>query len=205
VLLKKQDEFLEQNDEVFANFWLWHAIEESEHRAVCFDVYEHIFGKGLLSYLHRVCVMAGTSIFFIISVAIGFNTIRFKDKILNLLQRLKGSQVKQSGWQGSAKLSALFTGVTPSMYFDYYRRSFHPFDTDCEVLIERWKVKRAVFGLAAGISEPTAVTLPTDFDAETYQRLNPDVAAAGVDPVEHYLCHGHSEGRVYRGPPHYVQ
>jgi hypothetical protein len=146
--------------------------------------------------------MAIVSIFFLVSVAIGFNTIRLRDKILNLAQRLNGSQVKPSGSRGSAKLSALFTGVTPSMYFNYYKRSFHPFDTNCEGLIERWKVKGAEVGLDAGFSDPTAVTLPTDFDAQTYQRLNPDVALAGVDPIAHYLRHGHSEGRVYREPQH---
>lgn len=33
------------------------------------------------------------------------------------------------------------------------------------------------------------------FDAATYLRLNPDVAAAGVDAWHHYVNHGHAEGR----------
>lgn len=40
--------------------------------------------------------------------------------------------------------------------------------------------------------------LPTDFDAVLYLQLNPDVAAAGQDPAEHYRRHGHREGRAYR-------
>ena len=40
--------------------------------------------------------------------------------------------------------------------------------------------------------------LPDDFEAETYLRLNPDVKAAGVDPVNHYLNHGRREGRAYK-------
>lgn len=40
--------------------------------------------------------------------------------------------------------------------------------------------------------------LPADFDAETYLKLNPDVALAQADPHEHYLKHGHNEGRRYR-------
>jgi hypothetical protein len=40
--------------------------------------------------------------------------------------------------------------------------------------------------------------LPGDFDCETYLWLNPDVAAAGLDPAEHYQCHGAREGRRYR-------
>jgi predicted metal-dependent hydrolase len=26
--------------------WLWHAVEEAEHKAVCFDVYQQVCGKG---------------------------------------------------------------------------------------------------------------------------------------------------------------
>jgi hypothetical protein len=40
--------------------------------------------------------------------------------------------------------------------------------------------------------------LPDDFDPEAYYRLNPDVAVARLDAIEHYLAHGKSEGRRYR-------
>lgn len=47
-------------------------------------------------------------------------------------------------------------------------------------------------------SPQTRAELPGDFDAAAYLRLNPDVAAAGHDPVEHYRTHGHREARPYR-------
>lgn len=40
--------------------------------------------------------------------------------------------------------------------------------------------------------------LPSDFNAEAYYRLNPDVALAQLDAGNHYLSHGRSEGRRYR-------
>ena len=40
--------------------------------------------------------------------------------------------------------------------------------------------------------------LPSDFDATTYYRLNPDVAASGADAATHYRRHGRDEGRRYR-------
>ena len=40
--------------------------------------------------------------------------------------------------------------------------------------------------------------LPTDFDPDTYYRLNPDVATAGLDAARHYAAHGRAEGRRYR-------
>jgi hypothetical protein len=39
--------------------------------------------------------------------------------------------------------------------------------------------------------------LPKDFFPDEYLDLNPDVRAAGVDPVQHYLNYGASEGRCY--------
>jgi hypothetical protein len=35
------------------------------------------------------------------------------------------------------------------------------------------------------------------FDPERYLRLNPDVAAAGVNPLEHYIQYGRAEKRLY--------
>lgn len=39
--------------------------------------------------------------------------------------------------------------------------------------------------------------LPPDFDPAAYLRKNPDLQAAGVDPVKHWLLHGRNEGRLY--------
>lgn len=52
---------------------------------------------------------------------------------------------------------------------------------------------------AAAMGEPSAPrVLPADFDPAAYLALNQDVALAAVDPGEHYLAHGWSEGRRYR-------
>lgn len=40
--------------------------------------------------------------------------------------------------------------------------------------------------------------LPDDFDKDYYLQVNPDVAAAGVDPALHYLQNGYDEGRIYK-------
>lgn len=45
-----------------------------------------------------------------------------------------------------------------------------------------------------------ANVVPSDFDADAYYRLNPDVAAANIDAAVHYTKHGRSEGRRYRLP-----
>lgn len=40
--------------------------------------------------------------------------------------------------------------------------------------------------------------VPADFDADLYLALHPDVRAAGVDPVAHYVFYGFHERRRYR-------
>lgn len=42
--------------------------------------------------------------------------------------------------------------------------------------------------------------LPDGFDPDAYLQLNPDVAAAGLDPKMHYLRHGRRERRLYTLP-----
>jgi hypothetical protein len=43
-----------------------------------------------------------------------------------------------------------------------------------------------------------AIEVPPDFDPQAYLQLNPDVAAAKIDPAAHYLRYGMREGRAYR-------
>ncbi|MBV9302128.1 MAG: phytanoyl-CoA dioxygenase family protein [Acidobacteriaceae bacterium] len=40
--------------------------------------------------------------------------------------------------------------------------------------------------------------LPPGFDPDSYLKANPDVAAAGVDPAQHWIHFGHREGRALR-------
>ena len=42
--------------------------------------------------------------------------------------------------------------------------------------------------------------LPAGFDSDVYLKLNPDLAASGIDPTTHYMLHGHQEGRTYSLP-----
>ena len=46
--------------------------------------------------------------------------------------------------------------------------------------------------------EARSALLPHDFDPALYLAANPDVAAAGADPVAHYLKFGRREGRKLR-------
>lgn len=54
-------------DEQIRRLLLWHALEESEHKAVAFDVYEAVAG----SYLLRRAVMDATTVVFVGGLIIG--------------------------------------------------------------------------------------------------------------------------------------
>ncbi|MEI8403195.1 MAG: hypothetical protein WCG12_20520 [Alcaligenaceae bacterium] len=58
-----------------------------------------------------------------------------------------------------------------------------------------WK-KKALF--APYRVDIIQAALPDDFDGRQYLELNPDVAAAGDDPAQHYQVHGRFEKRAYR-------
>jgi hypothetical protein len=45
---------------------------------------------------------------------------------------------------------------------------------------------------------PVPIAVPDDFKDDEYYRLNPDVAASGINPREHYHAYGRQEGRQYR-------
>ncbi|MBP8111663.1 MAG: metal-dependent hydrolase, partial [Agitococcus sp.] len=59
-MILEHPEFLDGMDERLRPLWLWHAIEESEHKSVAFDVYQQQVGN----YWIRVSEMAFTSVFF---------------------------------------------------------------------------------------------------------------------------------------------
>jgi glycosyltransferase involved in cell wall biosynthesis len=64
------------------------------------------------------------------------------------------------------------------------------------------KLKRGPRGAAAAMvaaapAGPAAGDLPHGFDSARYLQLNPDVEAAGADPVQHYLLYGRAEGRMF--------
>ncbi len=135
-LLRHQVAFRESSDPALATLWLWHAVEETEHKAVCFDVYETVCGKGLFAYLNRVMAMGMVTLMLVAAMVIGFQVVGRK-------QRGKDGKAPAT----RPKLSALARSVSGRMYFDYYRRSFHPWDHDNMALVDEWKRHYADLGI----------------------------------------------------------
>jgi predicted metal-dependent hydrolase len=108
--------------------WLWHALEETEHKAVAFDVYIAAGGD----YTRRVlAMMATTAVFF---AAHGLAHAR--------LMAQRGILWRPWTWlHGIGRMwisPGYFTRLVPA-YFTYYRPRFHPNDRDTRALLATWQ------------------------------------------------------------------
>lgn len=124
------DEVTEVMPEPVRELLAWHAVEEIEHKAVAFDVFEAVSGDRNL--LRRVGAL--TTIFFIL------NQIAHTASALRALNHRP--TVRE--WLGAAKFyfgpEGLITKVARP-YRDFFRADFHPWDHDNRHLVEKWKAR----------------------------------------------------------------
>ncbi|HEX6240395.1 MAG TPA: metal-dependent hydrolase, partial [Polyangiales bacterium] len=110
--------------ETMLPLWYWHAIEELDHKAVAFDVYQAAGG----SYPRRVLWMAGASLGLITTaMVIQWHLLKREDKKVGLRAWLRGLN-RYMGPRGH------LATVMPD-YLRYYRRDFHPWQDDDRALI----------------------------------------------------------------------
>jgi hypothetical protein len=114
-------------DEAFKALWKWHAVEETEHKAVAFDVYQASGG----SYIRRVLAMMMVTIMFCMRVSTVQAIFLWKD----------GKLFSPKVWWQGIKMyfgeNSLIKNIWRN-YVDYYRPSFHPWDHDNRELLEQW-------------------------------------------------------------------
>lgn len=119
---------------VMRKLWLWHAIEENEHKAVCFDAYQARYGKGISSYLWRV-VAFSIAMPILISTKFAFTTY---------LLGQRGGLFNVTAWKKGLQLTwgrnGFFTELWREM-LDFYRPNFHPWDHDTHALVDRYKTQ----------------------------------------------------------------
>ena len=118
-------------DERFKELWTWHAVEETEHKAVAFDVYQQTVG----SYWIRILAMMNITIMFTLRTSMLQAAFLWKE----------GKLFSPSTWISAAKtMFGPKKGMIPNLfrdYIDYYRPSFHPWDHDNRELLNDWMDK----------------------------------------------------------------
>lgn len=115
--------------------WRWHAMEETEHKAVAYDVFMEVT-KGwspFLRYRRRAISMA------IITFMFTRNITRYAARLL-----------EADGYSPEAALKAVkaYVWKTPGLfsrgwrsYFAWYRPGFHPWDQDNRPALAAWKTE----------------------------------------------------------------
>lgn len=138
-----------------ADLWVWHAVEETEHKAVCFDVHAAAVGTGFLAYANRVFgMLIATPLFLLVMLAIGA-----------AVQGSPRAPAKPPAPAPEAKPRERFTGrnilgilraaIPWRRYFTYYKPSFHPWEHDNSQIVADWKARNPYFGLSPDSSAST--------------------------------------------------
>jgi len=122
----KHPEWMQGATPGMARLWRWHAIEETEHKSVAFDVYRECVGN---ERLRRIVFL--------------FVTWNFcKHTFLNTCSLLKtdGKLWSLRTWLGGLNFLWGKPGVIRKClpeFFAYFRKGFHPWQQDNRLLLER--------------------------------------------------------------------
>lgn len=108
-----------------ARLWLWHALEETEHKAVAFDTYQTVFADERM----RKRLMRIITVTFLTRISQLTLKLLFNDPVGRL-------QFKQH-WHGLREISKLIKTLAPA-YLDYYQDGFHPNQHDTQALTAYW-------------------------------------------------------------------
>ena len=127
----RHPEVLSTLDEDATKLWVWHAIEEIEHRAVAFDVYQAVYKDDKV----RRRIMR--------SVTTGFASLTFYSASRLFVQDRRKSLPKVSGnLYGLYLVSKMLIELIPE-YLSYYKKDFHPSEIDYTDIVAYWKDKLA--------------------------------------------------------------
>lgn len=121
-------EHRENMHEEMRSVWMWHAIEETEHKGVAYDLYQHVGG----TYLHRCFYqLVATSFLIAVTNYYHFRMLKASGNLFNIKDIIFGVR-KLYG------LNGYVTKLIP-VWLTYFKPGFHPWDDDNSELIARWK------------------------------------------------------------------
>jgi predicted metal-dependent hydrolase len=132
------------HDEI-RNLFLWHALEEAEHKAVAFDVYKAMGGGERL----RVWTMKFLRAAFIAGTAFQVAVSLIRDASAYRPGALRAS------WRRFRRSPIMQQHVWRQLR-DYDRPDFHPDDHDTNELVERWRAE--LFGADGMLNDKLAAS-----------------------------------------------
>ncbi len=127
-------------DSQVTDVFLWHALEESEHKAVAFDVYRAVGGsertRRFTMNIITIGFIGGMTTQVIVSLLGDRETYR-RGRLRHSLRVLRNNPI--------------FNRTVWRRLRDYNRPDFHPDDHDTDALLERWRAE--LFGDAGRLNE----------------------------------------------------
>ncbi|MDX1588277.1 MAG: metal-dependent hydrolase [Oleiphilaceae bacterium] len=117
--------FFHTDDEKQRALWMWHMLEESEHKDIAYDVYQTLSG----SYSLRISGFAIAFVTLLFLVPLGGVLAPFIRRPRNLISRAYWKDVKRSVGLLFGPENGVY-GSTMGHIFDYLRPGFHPNDHD---------------------------------------------------------------------------
>ncbi|OTG84926.1 metal-dependent hydrolase [Acinetobacter sp. ANC 4648] len=127
----RHPEILSTLDDDAIKLWVWHAIEEIEHRAVAFDVYQAVYKDDQV----RRSVMR--------NVTTGFASLTFYSASRLFMQDWRKSLPKVTGnLYGTYMILKMLVSLIPE-YMSYFKADFHPSEIDYSKIVEYWKERLA--------------------------------------------------------------
>jgi len=128
-VLRHEERWLAPMVPEMRRLWRWHAIEESEHKAVAFDVYQECLEQGRLSGLWmRRLAMLEVIVFFFAETFVRHSVLLIKDR--QLTPRVL--------WRGARLLwgkGGLVRSFHPRLWH-FFKRDFHPWQHNNAQLVE---------------------------------------------------------------------
>lgn len=120
--------------------WLWHAVEEIEHKSVAYDTWLHATRDWSAAKRWRMRSL--------IMVLVTFRFLR--NRTTDAIELMEQDGVK--GWRAKWRLLTYLTAkpgilrkILPS-WLGYFRPGFHPWDHDDRHLIAHWDDEQAMVG-----------------------------------------------------------
>lgn len=129
VLLRNERALDEFGSDEIRTLFSWHALEETEHKSVAFDVFEHVCGKRWV----RVGTMYGCHVGFLLGMTVAVSLSLALDQEA---RRRPGAVLRSVG---KLRSHPFFTLDVVRRLRDYDRAGFHPDDHDTAELLAHWR------------------------------------------------------------------
>lgn len=120
--LLKDVKYMVDSDPEFRDLWLWHALEETEHKAVAFDLYESVVKNKVYAYVLRCVTLVIASLIFAIAVCERYISLLRKENQLTLKNVF--ATIQWLVWNPGVLVK------TVPLWMSWFRPGFHPWDHD---------------------------------------------------------------------------